>query len=76
MGDGDRLTAVSPTWLLALIRAALTIAGVQRAAEATLKMFRAGHATTMAAAMAAVRSWGSFCWRAIGLRLLEILHGE
>ena len=32
------------------MRAALAVAGVQRAAEATLKMFRAGHATTMAAA--------------------------
>ena len=50
VADGDRLTAVSPTRFLALIRAALTVAGVQRAAEATLKMFRAGHATTMAAA--------------------------
>ena len=53
VSDGDRLTAMSPTRLMALIRAALAVAGVQRAPEATLKMFRAGHATTMAAAMAA-----------------------
>ena len=50
LGDGDRLTVVSLTRFLALIRAALAVAGVQRAAEAALKMFRAGHATTMAAA--------------------------
>ena len=48
--DGDRLTKVAPTRFLALIRAALNVAGVQKAPDATFNMFRAGHATALAVA--------------------------
>ena len=53
---GDRLTRVAPARLLALIRAALTVAGVQKAPEATFNMFRAGHAHALAMAGESLRA--------------------